>query len=67
MDAAEQVVLVERLGQVADDPGLQRARPAFLVVMGRDQDGGNGMARCDQATMKLEPGHPGHPDVRDQA
>ena len=44
MDAAEQVVLVERLGQAADDPGLQRTRPDSVIRVSRDQDGGNGVA-----------------------
>jgi len=67
MDANEQVVLVEWLGQVADDAGLQRARPYAVIGVGGNQDGGNGDAGRNQATMQLEPAHLRHLHIRDQA
>ena len=67
MDANEQVVLVEWLGQVANDPGFQRARPHAVIGIGGNQDGGNRDAGCHQVTMQIEPAHLRHLHIRDQA
>ncbi len=45
-DADEQVILVEWLAQVADNPISQRARPNAVVRVSRDQNGRNGLACC---------------------
>src|SRR3546814_16484012 len=65
-DAAEQSVGLERLRQVASAPRLQGARANRLVGIGGDEDGWDRCAHCDQVTVQLEPGHAGHPHVRDQ-
>jgi hypothetical protein len=66
-EAREQLVLAERLGEVADDAGPQGALPRRLVRIGGDQDRGDGLAGRGQPTVELGPGHPRHLHVRDHA
>src|SRR5580704_3672983 len=67
LHACDQIYLRERLGQIASDAALQRARPCSLVWIGSDQDGGNGLPGCNQPVMEVRPGHSRHLDVGDQA
>src|SRR5439155_13895153 len=53
--------------QVTNDAGSQRALPNAVVRIRRDQDGWNDLSRSRQVAMQIEPGHPGHLHVGDQA
>ena len=60
LDALEQFVRLERFGQVADDPGLQRAGTDLFVRIGSDQYGRYGFARLNETSMQLKSTHAGH-------
>src|SRR6266851_7050407 len=66
-DASEQIILFKGLAQVANDAGRARALANAVVRIRRDQDGWNGLSRSRQALIQLEPGHPRHLHVGDQA
>jgi DNA-binding NtrC family response regulator len=66
MDASNQVILVERLAQVTNDPIHQRALPHTVVGVSRDQSGRDGLSRSHELAMQLEPRYPRHLHVRDQ-
>jgi hypothetical protein len=52
---------------VAGNARVHCVRAARVVRIGDDQDSGHGAPRLDQSHMQLEPGHPRHLHVRDQA
>src|SRR5262245_13345763 len=66
-DACEQVFVIEWLGQVANHTGLLRTSAVPLIGKRGNQNGRNGIARPNQAMVKLEPAHPRHPHVCDKA
>src|SRR5687767_7371425 len=67
VDAVEQVVLSEGLGQIAYNPSLQRTHSDSVVGIGRDQDSGNGVTGRGEVIAKVQSAHAGHVDIRNQA
>ena len=59
-DAGEEVVLAERLGEIANYARLESALPRPFVRKGSNQDGGNRPTGTDQSVMELRTGHPRH-------
>ncbi len=59
-NAREQLVLVERFGEIANHAALQSALARPFVGKGSDENGGNGLPGRDQPIMKLNSGHPRH-------
>jgi PAS domain S-box-containing protein len=66
-DTSEQVVLVERLAQITNNPIPQRALPRAVVGVSRDQNSRDDLSRSQQAVMQFEPCDPRHLHVRDKA
>jgi hypothetical protein len=66
-DALAQLLGRNGLGKEADDAGLARAQAGGLVGVGGDEHGGDVLARREQRFVQLEPRHPRHAHVRDQA
>src|ERR1700694_1046608 len=67
VDAIEEFLVAERLGEVANGPGIQRLGARTFVREGRDEDDRDRMVRCDQALLQLEPVHTRHMYVQDKA
>jgi len=66
-DAGEEVVLAERLGEIANYARLESALPRPFVRKGSNQDGGNRPTGTDQSVMELRTGHPRHLHICNQA
>src|SRR3981081_3590508 len=66
-NASEQIILFKGLAQVTKNAGRSRALANAVVRVRRDQDGWNGLSGNRQALIKLEPGHPRHLHIGDQA
>jgi hypothetical protein len=64
---SHEVLLVNWLAKVTNDPILQGARPDVVIGVGRHKDCRNRMPHIDEASVQLESGHCGHMDVGDQA
>jgi hypothetical protein len=67
LDAIQEVALIERLGQIADDPGLKSAGADIIARIGSYQYGGNLFARSGQVVVQIKAIHPGHVEVDNQA
>jgi hypothetical protein len=67
MKATDEIVLINRLLKVADDPVIQRAGLDSVVGIGGNEDRWDGMTRLDEALVEIYAGHHGHVDIRDQA
>jgi hypothetical protein len=67
MNTTQEVALVERLGQIADDPSLKRAGPNIITGIGGDQHGGNLFAQSRQMVVQIEATHLGHVEIDNQA
>src|SRR5258708_5637404 len=63
----DQSLLVERLAQKADRPGLQHSRTRSLVRKGRHEDYRGAIALSDQTALQLDPAQSGHLHVGDHA
>ena len=63
----EQRIVVHRLGQIGAGAALQRPRPPRRIRGGGDHDHGNGRAEGPQPALQIDPVHPRHPDVGDEA
>jgi hypothetical protein len=62
-----EMLLINRLAKVANDPIVQGAGPDVVIGIGRHEDRRNCIARRDEVLVELESGHRGHMDVGDQA
>ena len=62
-----EILLINGLAKVANDPILQTAGPDVVIGIGRHKDRRNRIARVDEVSIELESGHLGHMDVGDQA
>ncbi len=67
LDTIQKVALVERLGQIADDPSLKCAGPNIIAGIGGDQHGRNLFAQSRQIGVQIEAIHFGHVEVDNQA
>jgi hypothetical protein len=67
LDAIQQVALIERLGQIADDPGLKGAGANIITRIRSYQYGGNLFAQSRQIVMQIKATHIGHVEVDNQA
>jgi hypothetical protein len=62
-----EVLLVNGLAKVTNDPIVQGACPHVFVRVGRHEDYRNRMSYIGEAPVKLESRHRGHMNVSDQA
>jgi hypothetical protein len=62
-----EILLINRLAKVTNDPIVQSACPDVVIGIGRHEDRRNCIARIDEVSVELEPSHRGHMDVGDQA
>jgi hypothetical protein len=67
MKAAEEMLLVNWLAKVTNDPVVQGAGPINVIGVGCNEDRWNRVARIDEVSIELESGHRRHMDVSDQA
>ncbi len=65
--APHEMLLINGLAKVANDPIVQGAGPDVVIGVGRHEDRRNRIARIDEVSVELESGHRGHVDVGDQA
>src|SRR5438270_9855073 len=66
-DDSEQIILLEGLAQVTNDAGSQRPLPNAVVGVSGNQDGRNKLSQNRQVAVQIEPGHPGHLHIGNQA
>ena len=62
-----EMLLINGLAKVANDPIVQGAGPDVVIGVGRHENRRNGIACIDEVSVELEAGHRGHMDVGDQA
>src|SRR6266702_6315453 len=67
LNTIQEVALIERLGQIADDPGLKSASTNIIAWIGSYQYGGNLFAQSRQSIVQIKAIHPGHVEVDNQA
>jgi hypothetical protein len=65
--APHEILLINRLAKVTNDPIVQSACADVVIGIGSHEDRRNCIARIDEVSVELEPGHRGHMDVGDQA
>jgi len=66
-NAIEEVALIERLGQIADDASPKCAGTNIITRICGDQYGGNIFARSRQIVVEIKATHPGHVEINNQA
>src|SRR6266567_7977490 len=62
-----QMLLINRLTKVTNDPIVQGAGAVNVIGVGSHEDRRNRVTRLDEVFIELEPGHRRHMDVSDQA
>jgi hypothetical protein len=67
LNAIQEVALIERLGQIADDPGLKCAGSNIIARIRSYHDGGNRFAQSRQIIVQIKAIHSGHVEVDNQA
>jgi hypothetical protein len=67
LNAIQEVALIERLGQIADDSSLKCAGTNIIARIGRYHDGGNLFAQSRQIVVQIKTIHSGHVEVDNQA
>ena len=67
LNTIQEHALIERLGQIADDPGLKCAGTNVIARIGRYQYGGNLFAQSRQVIVQIKATHLGHVEVDNQA
>src|SRR5882757_7085877 len=67
LNTIQEVALIERLGQIADDPGPQCAGTNIIARIGSYQYGWNLFAQSRQIVVQIKATHPGHVEVDNQA
>src|SRR4051794_25073255 len=65
--AAHQMLFIQWLGKVTNDPLAQSACPVSGVRVGSNEDCRDREARTDEVSVKLNPAHRGHLDISDKA
>src|SRR5580658_4869855 len=66
-ETPHEIVLVNGLAKVTDDPFVQGADPGVVIMVGSHEDRWNREARTDEVSVELGTGHSRHLDVGDQA
>ena len=66
-NTTSEILLVNWLAQVADDPIRQGAGPVNVVGVGSNEDCRNRVPRFDEVSVEFDAGHHRHMDVSDQA
>src|SRR6266496_2544091 len=61
-----QMLLINRLTKVTNDPIVQGAGAVNVVGVGSNENCRNRVARSDEASVEFAPGHRRHVDVGDQ-
>ena len=67
LNAIQEVALIERLGQIADDPSLKCAGTNIIARIGSYHYGGNLFAQSRQIVVQIKASHLGHVEVDNQA
>jgi hypothetical protein len=67
VNTIQEVALIERLGQIADDPSLNCADTNIIARIASYQYGGNLFAQSRQIVVQIEAIHLGHVEVDNQA
>ena len=67
LNTIQKGALIERLGQVADDPSLKCAGTNIIARIGSYQYGWNLFARSRQVLVQIEATHLGHVEIDNQA
>src|SRR6266436_3342149 len=67
LDRIQQSIVAEGLEQVIHCPAPQSARPQLLVSMSSDEDDRQVRMAAHQKSVQLEPAHPRHAHIEDQA
>ena len=62
-----QMLLINRLTKVTNDPIVQGAGPVNVIGVGSNEDRRNRVSCIDEVSVELESGHRRHMDVSDQA
>jgi len=62
-----QMLFINRLAKVADDPIVQGSDPVNIFGVGSHQDRRNRAPCIDEVSVKFDPGHRRHVYVGDQA
>jgi hypothetical protein len=62
-DKIQELALIERLGQIADDPSFKRAGTNIVARIGGYQYGGNLFAQSRQIVVQIKAIHLGHVEV----
>src|SRR5258707_8449009 len=64
---AHQMLCIQWLPKITNDPIVQGACPITVVRVGSNEDCGNRVACIDQMRVEFDSRHSGHLDVSDQA
>src|SRR5260221_8911403 len=67
MKTPYQMLLIDWLTKITDDPIAQGARPVKVIGVGSHEHCRNRMPRLDEVFVELGSGHRWHVDVSDQA
>ena len=67
MKTSHEVLLINGLAKITNDPFAQGADPGFVILVGSYQDRWNREAQIGEMSMELGAGHPRHLDVGNQA
>ena len=67
LNTIQEIALIKRLGQIADDPGFKCAGTNIIARIGRYHDGGNLFAQSRQIVVQIKATHLGHVEVDNQA
>ncbi len=67
LNTIQEVALIERLGQIADDPSLKCAGTNIIARIGSYHYGGNLFAQSRQIVVQIKATHLGHVEVDNQA
>jgi hypothetical protein len=67
MKALYEMLLVNRLAKVTNDPIVQGTGPVNVIGVGCNEDRRNRVARIDEVSVERESSHRRHMDVSNQA
>jgi hypothetical protein len=67
VNTIQEVALIERLGQIADDSSLKCAGTNIIARIGSYQYGGNLFAQSRQIVVQIKATHLGHVEVDNQS
>src|ERR1700694_3958350 len=67
LNTIQEIALIERLVQIADDPSLKCAGTNIIARIGSYHYGRNLFAQSRQIIVQIKTAHPGHVEVDNQA